>query len=177
MLQNKEKMSYLADHVVSFLRICLKIGRCYIVTNGQQGWVERSCQLFLPAVFPLLDHVTIISARHRYEAKYPRCPVDWKIAAFSDLFCPGDPLKATENDPLLVESRQVIAIGDSSHDRSAIQYVANRTNHIQLKSIKFLENPTIHQLQKQIELITGFMVQLSTHDEPLDLILSTDMLQ
>ncbi|GLE01199.1 hypothetical protein PINS_up010029 [Pythium insidiosum] len=151
--------------------------RCFIVTAGQEGWVQRSCKRFMPSVLPLLERVTIISARARYEDKFPRRPVEWKIATFSDLLSRRR-MSLIDNSLVGLDRRlQVIAIGDSPHDRSAIQYVGKRTSHLQIKSIKFLENPTMPQLQKQLKLMTGYISQLANHQEPLDLVLSPNMLR
>lgn len=122
--------------------------------------------------------MTIISARSKYEAVYPRRPVEWKIATFTDVLGFGEP----EATPEVLSDKgtsqvQVIAIGDSVHDRSAIQYVAKRTPQLCVKSIKFLENPTMQQIHKQLSLMTGYLSQLCTHNEALDLVLSANMLR
>ncbi|KUF99056.1 hypothetical protein AM588_10010794 [Phytophthora nicotianae] len=174
----------LAKEVENFINACLKVGTCCIVTNGLTGWVERSCQRFLPNVVPLLEQMTIISARSNFESVYPDRPIEWKIAVYRDLlakrgFMPEPPVEThgvyvqrQERQP-----QQVIALGDSQVDRCAIQYVARRTPNTQLKSIKLLDNPSMTQLQKQLNLLGVFLVQLSGHDEALDLELSNEMLQ
>ncbi|CEG42695.1 uncharacterized protein PHALS_12949 [Plasmopara halstedii] len=174
----------LAEEVEKFLIACLNIGTCCIVTNGQSGWVERSCKRFLPNVVPLLEKITIISARSCFEKIYPDRPIEWKIAVYQDLLakhgCMQMSLSESRDDCCQQqehEIQQVIALGDSQGDRCAIQYVARRTLNTQLKSIKLLDNPTITQLQKQLMLLGVYLVQLSSHNETLDLELSTEMLQ
>ncbi|OWZ21046.1 hypothetical protein PHMEG_0004474 [Phytophthora megakarya] len=174
----------LTREVESFLTACLKIGPCCIVTNGLFGWVERSCQRFLPSVVPLLEQMTIVSARSNFESVYPDRPIEWKIAVYRDLLAKRgfmqQPLVETHGVYVQQQERlpqQVIALGDSQVDRCAIQYVARRTPNTQLKSIKLLDNPSITQLQKQLHLLGVFLVQLSGHDEALDLELSNEMLQ
>ncbi|POM59050.1 Protein Kinase [Phytophthora palmivora] len=174
----------LAKEVEHFLTACLKIGTCCIVTNGLFGWVERSCQRFLPNVVPLLEQMTVISARSNFESVYPDRPIEWKIAVYRDLLAKQGFLQAppVETHGVYVQQQerlpqQVIALGDSQVDRCAIQYVARRTPNTQLKSIKLLDNPSITQLQKQLNLLGVFLVQLSGHDEALDLELSNEMLQ
>ncbi|TDH71911.1 hypothetical protein CCR75_000767 [Bremia lactucae] len=174
----------LATEVENFLRACLKIGPCCIVTNAESGWVERSSQRFLPNIVPLLEQMTIISARSSFESVYPGRPIEWKIAVYRDLLVKRGLGQAAvvENHGIYVhqqkrETQQLIAFGDAQVDRYAIQYVARRTPNTQLKSIKLLENPSMTQLQKQLRLLGGFLVQLSCHDETLDLELSNEMLQ
>ncbi|EGZ09804.1 hypothetical protein PHYSODRAFT_564269 [Phytophthora sojae] len=174
----------LASEVENFLNACLKLGACCIVTNGLAGWVERSCQRFLPNVLPLLEQMTIVSARSNFESVYPDRPIEWKIAVYRDLLAKRGFLQEppVETHGVYVQQQerapqQVIALGDSQIDRCAIQYVARRTPNTQLKSIKLLDNPSMTQLQKQLHLLGVFLVQLSGHDETLDLELSNEMLQ
>jgi hypothetical protein len=185
LLQSARELDRLATGVAAFLSACLQItSKCFIITNGKPGWVQRSCKRFMPSVLPLLDHVTIISARGRYESVYPRCPVEWKIATFSDVLCrldseDGDDVATPEvfSEKPSTGLQQVIALGDSPHDRSAIHYVGKRTSQLCVKSVKFLENPTMQQIQKQLSLMAGYLTQLSSHNEALDLVLSPSMIR
>ena len=74
-----------ANEVEHFLTACLKIGACCIVTNGLTGWVESSCQRFLPNVVPLVEQMTVISARSAFERVLPDRPIEWKIAVYRDV--------------------------------------------------------------------------------------------
>ncbi|KAG2810924.1 hypothetical protein PC129_g11329 [Phytophthora cactorum] len=145
---------------------------------------ELAQERFLPNVVPLLEQMTIISARSNFESVYPDRPIEWKIAVYRDLFAKRgfmqEPPVETHGVYVQQQERvpqQVIALGDSQIDRCAIQYVARRTPNTQLKSIKLLDNPSMTQLQKQLNLLGVFLLQLSGHDEALDLELSNEMLQ
>ena len=50
------------------LELAVKYGKVYIITNAAEGWVEFSAAKFMPDVLPVLDKVTIISARTKYES-------------------------------------------------------------------------------------------------------------
>lgn len=185
-MQDMQHLEELEKEVASFLSTCAKLGTTYIVTNGLKGWVEESCQRFLPSVLPLLKTVTVISARSKFESTYPYRPVEWKIAVYKDILAKH---WADGNAAELPESRQrapsmecqpfqqIIAVGDSPIDRRAVQYVARRTPNVLLKSVKLLENPSSLQLIKQLRLLGGYLPQLTQHREALDLELSTRMLR
>lgn len=64
------------------LELAITYGKVYIITNAADGWVEFSCRKFMPSVFPILAKIIIISARSRYESKFPGDVPQWKINAF-----------------------------------------------------------------------------------------------
>jgi len=66
------------------LEIAVNYGKVYIITNAAEGWVEFSCQKFFPTVIPVLENITIISARSRFESIFPCDVPKWKINAFLD---------------------------------------------------------------------------------------------
>ncbi len=44
----------------------------FIITNAAEGWVEMSSQRFLPRVHEeVLEGITIISARTKFEKQFP----------------------------------------------------------------------------------------------------------
>jgi hypothetical protein len=85
------------------LELAVKSGRVYIITNAAEGWVEFSCHKFLPQVLPLLDQVTIISARAKYESKFPNDVPKWKLYAFLE----------TQTDLDNGNMKNILALGDS----------------------------------------------------------------
>ena len=64
------------------LELAVKFGKVYIITNAAEGWVEFSCKRFMPTCFECLNKITVISARTKYESKFPGDVPKWKINAF-----------------------------------------------------------------------------------------------
>ena len=64
------------------LELAVAVGRVYIITNACEGWVQFSCKTFMPECLPILSKITIISARARYESRYPGQVPKWKLYAF-----------------------------------------------------------------------------------------------
>jgi hypothetical protein len=79
------ELKALERSVADLLKLAIDSGPVFIVTNSEAGWVQLSARRFLPAVLPLLDHITIISARSMYERLYPNSPADWKVQAFLNM--------------------------------------------------------------------------------------------
>jgi hypothetical protein len=46
----------------------VNFGKTYIITNAAEGWVEYSCNKFMPSVMQILGKVIILSARTKYES-------------------------------------------------------------------------------------------------------------
>ena len=85
------------------LELAVKYGRVYIITNAAEGWVEFSCKKFMPAVLPILEKVIIISARQKYELRFPDDVPKWKLYAFLE----------TQGDLDNGNMKNILALGDS----------------------------------------------------------------
>lgn len=99
-----QQLQGLEQSVLGLLTKALRItSLVHIVTNAEHGWVQLSCQKFMPSglpkrgsvflvglvgltlclsVLPMLDRLRIISARSTYEPHYPNDSVKWKYMAF-----------------------------------------------------------------------------------------------
>ena len=73
------ELNVLQDSVIELIERAVQTGTVVIITNAETGWVELSCQKFMPRVAPLLNKVKVISARSTYESRYPESPCDWKV--------------------------------------------------------------------------------------------------
>ena len=51
--------------------MAVNYGKTFIITNAAEGWVQFSALKFMPSVAPILEKITIISARTKYESHFP----------------------------------------------------------------------------------------------------------
>eukprot|EP00419_Tripos_fusus_P022953 CAMPEP_0172720188 /NCGR_PEP_ID=MMETSP1074-20121228/76353_1 /TAXON_ID=2916 /ORGANISM="Ceratium fusus, Strain PA161109" /LENGTH=320 /DNA_ID=CAMNT_0013545659 /DNA_START=76 /DNA_END=1038 /DNA_ORIENTATION=+ len=138
-------------------------GCVIIVTNGEQGWVELSCWKFMPLLYPVLEGLSIISARSVYEKQGITSPFEWKVRAFQH-----------EVDNFYADRgpegrRNVISLGDSMHEHMALITVTQGVPQCRAKSLKFVSFPELMQIVEQHELLSGCMDDIVDHDGDLNL--------
>ena len=120
------------------LELAVNYGKVYIITNAAEGWVEFSAHKFMPQVLPILERVTIISARAKYESKFPDDVPKWKLYAFLE----------TQTDLENGNMKNIIALGDSMMEIDAAQRLANTFQKAMIKTVKFREFPKPNELVK-----------------------------
>lgn len=149
--------------VVQVLSEALSRGKVHIVTNAEHGWVELSARKFIPGVLPLLDKITVISARSTFEHLFPDAPFKWKYSAFQE--------QLTEVFAAEGIHANILSFGDSNVEREAIRSVTQGVECTHTKSVKFAEGPTAEQLRKQLEQVNNHFDYLHSHEGDLDLML------
>ena len=77
----KDNLKILDQNVVNLLKLCMKKGEVFIVTNSSSGWAEYSAEKYLPKTSKILNKIPIISAKRLYSKSYPGSPTEWKIKA------------------------------------------------------------------------------------------------
>lgn len=176
-----DQLRVLEAAVIKLLNQALLYGEVHLVTNAETGWVEVSAEKFLPGVVPLLPKVNIVSARSSYQTLYPDQPSMWKVEAFrsglEQVF--QDRLDEEEKSSSCngAAYRNVISLGDSMHERLALKRVTSTMSHTYSKSVKFVERPTVQQLERELSIITGSFEYLCTYSGNLDLMLVVEMLE
>ena len=120
------------------LELAVKFGKVYIITNACEGWVEFSCNRFMPSVMPALQKIEIISARAKYEARFPTEVPKWKLYAFLE----------TQGDLTNGNMKNVVALGDSMMEMDAAHHLAMKFNKALIKTVKFREYPKPNELVK-----------------------------
>lgn len=149
-----------AESSTCLLRVAMQYGRVVIVTNAERGWVEHSCQQFFPSMAPVLEEVTIVSARSSHQHKVDD-PTEWKRLAF-----------AQEIRRARCQLLNVISIGDSIHELHALFQVARSLCGCRPKSVKLLARPRPEQLAEEHAVLEACFGHVAEHDESLDLQLS-----
>lgn len=162
----REQLAEVANVAAETLRIAKQHGTVVIVTNAERGWIELSCQKFMPTLYPTLENIKVLSARTTYECPQRSAPLDWKLAAFGSeihRIFGVDALECPER------RKNVLSLGDSVHEREALLRATKDKPNCRSKSLKFVERPDIGQIVKQHSLVTSCFERIVHHDGHLDL--------
>ena len=138
-----DKLHRLDTAVVSLLQSSASLGHNYIITNAMKGWVEFSAAKWLPSVLPLLEGITVISARSDYEQLYPGNYHQWKKEAFLQIpqTCGKESIT------------NLVVLGDSMVEMDAGKELKSCYQRACIKTIKFQDTPTPEELTKQLGLV------------------------
>lgn len=162
-LQLRQQLEQLELAVIHIVEQALRFGNVVIITNAEAGWVELSGRRFLPRVVSLLNRhsIKIVSARSCFEAHYPDAPSSWKCAAFEHEV---DAMFPDHQDEL-----NVLVLGDSMSERDAAHALSLRLPKSKVKTVKFVERPSIDQLMRQVQLVTQSLPDLATYASSFDI--------
>lgn len=160
--EHQTQLSELAEAAAQTLKLSKKLGTVVLVTNAERGWIELSCLKFLPNLYPSLANVKILSARTEYETPEMSSPFDWKFRAFT-----SEIARVLNSDE--TRRKNILSVGDSSHEREALINATAMLPNCRTKSLKLAERPTIDQLCKQHALIDSCFRRIVHHDGNLDL--------
>ena len=143
--KDKDIINNLDNLVFQLLSKIVEKGHVFIITNGAAGWVELSSKKFYPRTAEILSQVKIISARGLYEKRLPGDMRQWKINAFQVAI---DSLNLKKTLPT-----NIICFGDSNIEIEASYYLKDKFANAYLKTVKFKENPSHVELEKEIKII------------------------
>jgi len=167
-LPSAEQRAALAEVAATagrLLRAARQHGTVILVTNAERGWIELSCQKFLPTLAPMLENVKMVSARTSYEGPHCPSPLEWKLRAFEDEIASYFGFDALM-DPS--KRKNILSLGDSVHEREALLTATSSLCNGHSKSLKFVERPDLSQICKQHELITNSFDNIVHHNGNLD---------
>jgi len=141
-----EELQQAAERV---LRTAAKLGEVLIVTNGVDWWVDDSARRFLPGLLPLLDTLTVRSARASWECKFPGDPYSWKREEFREILLPRR------------RSTNLVVLGDSMAEISAAQGLHPMLEDGSLvKTVKFKERPSADQVIGQLRSVEAELADI-----------------
>lgn len=145
----------------TLLSEAMRLGRTYIVTNSRSGWVEESAAKYMPGLLPVLQDVTVISARSAYEQEYPEQKCRWKAEAFLKI--------ATESGPESV--KDLMIVGDSDIEMKAADVVGSILTDWRIKVIKMRQNPSAQDLLMEHRLVLRNLETFTDSDKSLTITL------
>ena len=156
----------MASLVGPLLLHAAQFGRVVIVTNGTDGWVQMSCEQFMPKLMPLISQLTVVSAQDRYKYMFPTRPIEWKRRTFRDVL-------DAETRPL-GRVRNLISIGDGLAEQMAMRAMKaypdtlfNNPMNV-VKTVKLLEFPTLESLTMQLKVAHEMLESIVHHPTCLD---------
>lgn len=157
----RQQLDDLETAAIGILKEALRFGTVIVITNAEAGWVEMSGRKFLPRVVEFLEMqgIKIVSARSLYECEFPDSPANWKVAAFTAEMAQLFPMDDDLN---------VLVLGDSMSERDAAHALGDRLPASRIKTVKFVERPSIDQLQRQIELVQASYQDLCEYTSSFD---------
>ena len=159
--KDKPIISSLDSLASKLLSKTLKLGYVFIVTNGAPGWVELSSTKFYPETAKVLKNVKIISARGLCEKKLPGDIRQWKTKAFKYAL---DTIQIKKNIPT-----NIIFFGDSIIEMESSYNVKECFSNAYLKTIKFKENPSHTELEKELKIIFNQLDSILTNFKNLSI--------
>jgi len=163
----QQQLGMLARRIVKTLRVAKQLGTVVLVTNAERGWIELSCQRFMPTLSPVLESVKLMSARSEYERPDLPSPFEWKLRAFG-----SEIGRNFASDIGGRRRKNILSLGDSAHEREAVLRVTACMPNCRTKSLKFVERPSIDQLCRQHQFIARCFRRIVHHDGNLDLCIS-----
>lgn len=160
--QQREELGTVSRNAAKMLHVAKQLGTVVLVTNAERGWIELSCQKFLPTLYPSLESVKLLSARSEYERPDLQSPLEWKLKAFE-----------SEISRVFRENRSgrknILSVGDCCYEREAVIHATAQLPNCLTKSLKFVERPRIDQLCREHVLVASIFKDVIKHDGNLDL--------
>ena len=154
-----EMFDELSGEIIKVLEYAKTFGRVVIITNSEKGWVSECAGAFMPKIVPVLKTIEAYSARNE------KLPAEaWKKKAFK-----REMYKTYGRSDL---QRNVVSIGDSLHERLALDSIKGPTTYA--KNILFLPTPEPRILIQELKSLLHFMTQIVLFRGDTDLAIEVD---
>jgi len=157
--QLAQQLNDLAQLCIDVLNFAQRYGKVIIVTNSAPGWLDSSCQTFMPALHAKIRQFPIYAK-----------PISYLLTYKLDVFQREIGIGA--GGATGKQFMNLISVGDGIAERTAtLRLVGTVHNGVQrcLKSLKFKDLPTIGQLFEQLELVLLRLDHVVTYHGDLDL--------
>lgn len=157
--------SYLEACAVAALQALQKakqFGRVVIITNSGFGWVHETAVRFMPLLLSELEDIPVISARSIFEPLGVQEPYRWKVLCFRRIVDCFTFDASGKTGPSCL-----ISIGDGWQERVAAM-IAGQDVEACVKCIKFLEQPGVDQLARELDLCSQVFEGLCGHPSWVD---------
>lgn len=152
--ESQASMQSLAVACAETLLMATHMGTVIMITNSVPGWVDQSCQLFMPQLLELARRYNIV-------ARPMHAPLTFKNGAFQREF---------------KSFRNLISVGDGNAERSAclrLQAASDMTMSGRdarfVKNVKLIELPTCAQLISQQKMLQERFADIVSFRGHLDL--------
>jgi hypothetical protein len=165
----KDPLGKLEIAASNLLKTASHLGKVVIVTNAQAGWVEVSCRNFMPLLLETIQQLKIEVVYARTTVDYPEkiVPQAWKETAMKNT------LNKFYSDYAGQSWKNTLSIGDQICDREALKAVThgrpNPKKVCRTKTIKLREEPNVHDLISQIDVLQQWIKPLVYLDNTADL--------
>lgn len=166
----------LAEEARKLLEQAVEVAeKVVVVTNAEEGWVQMSCQAWLPSLQATLAGCEVASARSMWEPRGVASPAGWKARAFEDVI---DRFYSRYQHQ---SWKNIISVGDAPHEREALSRVVRWAptgtgKKCRSKSVKFILRPSIEQLTRELSMLRDSLREIVYHDDDLDLHFSAEAL-
>lgn len=154
------QMAALAAACSTTLQMASQMGTLVFITNSAPGWVDQSCQLFMPQIYQQVRSYQIF-------AKPMHAPLTFKINVFRRE---------------CQQFRNICSVGDGDAERAASLrllgpsdrrpmpiYGEQRSNERCVKSVKLIEFPSCQQLIAEQEMLQTRLADIVNYQGSLDL--------
>jgi len=125
------------------LETAIASGFTYVITNAMTGWVEYSAARWAPELLPVLRKLRVISARARFEDRFPDDVWQWKIQAFLEV------QQQMNTTPIT----NLVALGDADYEIEAARIMGGEFEEGVVKTVKFRPHPNPTEHLKQLEIV------------------------
>ena len=160
-LEDQFTLTTYSQKIAVLLEKCLHIGHVIVITNADNGWIKECISKFMPNLVELITRIQCYSAKHLFQETF--IPFYWKVATFS---------YALRNYMDEKQQTSIISFGDSEYEKNANKLFCMNYKNCYSKVIKYIENPTITQLEKENDLVCNYINHICNYTGNIDNIIN-----